>query len=90
MRRFTKAYLLIVFVGTLLANLVFIVLYGRQFMFDAVVECQTCIDQSSGETMLSPLIWLNVVLFGVFVFGYILARLLNHRVEVINSERDFG
>lgn len=88
MRRFTKAYLLIVFVGTLLANLVFIIMYGRQFMFDATVDCPTCIDQFSGESLFSPLVWLNLVLAGLFIFGYILARLLNHRVEVINPDRD--
>jgi hypothetical protein len=82
MKRFTKAYLIIVFIGTLLANLIFIILYGQQFLFEAAEDCSNC-PPMARDTSLAALWWLNLALIGLFVIGFIAVRLLNHQVEAM-------
>ncbi len=77
MKRFAAAYLFAIVVVTLLANLVFILLYGRQFFYDAAILCtENCSGSVNEPSILLPLLGINTIVLILFIFGYFVARLL--------------
>jgi hypothetical protein len=72
MKRFLKAYLTIAAIGVVIANLVLILLYGRQFYFSAASDawCNNC----SSSDLIGLLIWFNLVLVAFLVFVWLLIK----------------
>jgi hypothetical protein len=76
MKRFLSAYLLAIFVVTLLINLLFILIYGRQFLYDAAVICSNNCPRSESGLVAAPFLLINATALVLFILGYYLVRLL--------------
>lgn len=80
MKRFTRAYFTSVVLVVLAANLVLILLYGRQFLFTAESTCIDCTVVKSQANLYLSLLWLNTILVIVFaLIWYVLNLLLPRR-----------
>lgn len=77
MKRFTTVYLFITVILTLLANLFFIILYGRQFLFDAAQFCNGFCNDPEPISIAWPILALNAAVLIVFTLGYLIARLIS-------------
>lgn len=77
MRRFAQAYLTIAAVIIVLANLILILLYGRQFLYRAEsTEVCSPMPECQSSLLSGDLVSLNLILIGVFlVIWFIFAQL---------------